>query len=170
VSHDSSADEITGGKAPRGHKAESYKNGYCSNGVAQYSRNIAFYKQDFRHIRLGQSADDRALRRLRWMGRRAYAQWLVDRQTPCPPYHFRKGVLIEGNEPPAPFVSKTAEYYRLKGMSIPDVIAQMPKPGHFPKSWREPRLDLATLELKALERRMSNALLTAKPKKHGLAA
>jgi len=100
------------------------------------------------------------LRHVRLMGRRYYADWLVNRETTCPPHV---------NEPPAPFVSKAAEHYRLKGMSIPDVIAQMPKPERFPRSWCEPRIELAALELRALENRLNNILSTAKPKKNGLA-
>lgn len=125
VSSDPGADEITGGKAPRGQNAETYKKGYCSNGASQYSRKIAAYKQDFIHIGLSQDAEHRALRRLGWMGRRAYAQWLVDRESTCPPIYETPPSLYDGrmfsNETPAPPVSKIAEYYRAKGLSVAEV-------------------------------------------------
>jgi hypothetical protein len=109
VSSDPGAEESTGGKAPRRQGAETYKKDYCSNGVSQYSRNIAAHKQDFIHIRLSNDAEQRALRRLRWMGRRAYADWLVNRKTTCPP---------PANETPAPYVSKIAAHYRNKGWHL----------------------------------------------------
>lgn len=120
VSSDPGADEITGGKPPRGQDAETYRKGYCSNGVSQYSRNIAAYRQDFIHIRSSHDAEQRALRRLRWMGRRAYAEWLVNRKSTCPFYLIRGGELVgEGTRPYA--ADKIAEHYRARGLSAPEV-------------------------------------------------
>jgi hypothetical protein len=91
VSSDPGADEITGGKAPRRRGAETYEKGYCSNGVSKCSRSIAAYEQYFFLIRLGHKADDFALKCLRWMGRRRYANLLVakDRERPESKYPDR---------------------------------------------------------------------------------
>jgi hypothetical protein len=86
--------------------------------------------------------DERERAMMQWMGRQRYAEWLVDRKSKygtgsaCPPFHFVNGKLREGNEPPAPYVSKIAAHYRKKGWDIPTLM-----------------LDAAVLELRALEQR-----------------
>jgi hypothetical protein len=62
--------------------------------------------------------EDRALHRLETMGRRAYALWLVNRETTCPFYLIRGGKLVdEGTKP----WDKIADHYRARGLSIPEV-------------------------------------------------
>ena len=130
VTSDPRANELTGGRPPRRAPAEAYKaGGYCSNGMSSYSRNAAFYKQDFHHIKLGQDAERRAIRRLEITGRQRFTEWRMQHVSKA-----NTGDWVNGewrpterkrltNEQPAPFRSKIAERYRRRMQSIEHIRA-----------------------------------------------
>jgi hypothetical protein len=130
VTSDPRANELTGGRPPRRAPAEAYKaGGYCSNGMSSYSRNAAFYKQDFHHIKMGQDAGRRAIRRLEITGRQRFTEWRMQHVSKA-----NTGDWVNGewrpterkrltNEQPAPFRSKVAERYRRRMQSIEHIQA-----------------------------------------------
>ena len=68
--------------------------GYPRSGLSQYSRSVGHHQWDWRLAKMNSDAERRAVWRLQAMGARAYADWLVNRKSTCPP---------PPNEQPAPY-------------------------------------------------------------------
>jgi hypothetical protein len=59
--------------------------GYPRSGLSQYSRSVGHHQWDWRLAKMNSDAEGRAVWRLQAMGARAYADWLVNRKSTCPP-------------------------------------------------------------------------------------
>jgi hypothetical protein len=91
---------------------------------------------------IGYATERRVLRHVQAMGRRAYADWLVNRKPAYPP---------SPHEPPAPYVSAIAAHYRRTGKSIPEVLAE-------PITAKQAALELSLLEHRMFERPINNVI------------
>ncbi len=88
--------------------------GYPASGLSEYTRTIGRHQWDHRLAKIVSDQERAEAWRLQAIGRRAYAQQLVDRQTTCPP---------PINEQPAPFRSPLAARYRARQQSIQHIRA-----------------------------------------------
>jgi hypothetical protein len=97
--------------------------GYPRNGLSQYSRTVGHRQWDWRLAKIVSDFERREIHRLQAMGSRAYADWLVNRKSTCPP---------PPNEEPAPYKPKR---YRTntKKLEAMDKIVRMQNKKHKPK-------------------------------------
>jgi hypothetical protein len=97
--------------------------GYPRSGLSQYSRSVGNRQRDWRLAKIISDFERREIHRLQKMGTRAYADWLVNRKSTCPP---------PPNEEPAPYKPKR---YRTntKKLEAIDKIVRMQNKKHKPK-------------------------------------